>query len=117
MQYPNPTVARAIGSAALCAALLTVAGCTPDKPTAIAMCENETMRFYSGLGGDDFMIACMEAKGYRFEVLPEDCDSRTRMVRQPSCYVPIGWLAAFLDGIGRPANPKPTASNTDVKAK
>jgi hypothetical protein len=58
------------------------------------------------------MIACMDAKGYRFEVLPADCDGKSRMARQPACYVPSGWLAGFFDGLGRPSKPK-----ADVQTK
>jgi hypothetical protein len=99
--------------AVLLAAVPVLAGCTPDKPTALATCEKETLRFYSDLGGDDFMIACMEAKGYRFEVLPEDCDGKSRMAKQQACYVPTEWFAALLDGLGRPSKPK---SATQTKA-
>jgi hypothetical protein len=111
MQRPDRRPAAGVRPAALVAVALALGGCTPDKPAALATCERETMRFYSGSAGDDFTVACMEAKGYRFDVLPEDCDSKTRMARQPACYVPVGWLAAFLDRLGRPSNASSTAQS------
>jgi hypothetical protein len=95
---------------ALFAAVSIIAGCAPDKASNVAACQKETLRFYSDSTGDDFMIACMDAKGYRFDVEPTDCDSKSRMARQSSCYVPEGWLAEFLDGLARPpAKPAPAA--------
>jgi hypothetical protein len=99
-------VARA---AALIAVTAGLSSCTPDKSADLATCEKETLRFFSGSAGDEFTIACMDAKGYRFEVLPSDCDGKSRMARQPACYVPNGWLAGFFDGLGRPSKSKADA--------
>jgi hypothetical protein len=95
--------------AVLLAAAIAITGCTPDKKADLATCEKETLRFYSDSSGDDFTIACMDARGYRFEVEPSDCDGKSRMVRQAACYVPENWFAAFLDGLGRPSKPTPAA--------
>src|SRR3954469_9968813 len=105
----SPSVAPpgiTVNSAVLLAAVLGLAGCTPEKSADLATCEKETLRFFSGSAGDEFTIACMDAKGYRFEVLPADCDGKSRMARQPACYVPSGWLAEFFDGLGRRPKPK-----------
>jgi hypothetical protein len=99
--------------AILLAAAMTIAGCTPDKKADLATCEKETLRFFSDSTGDDFMIACMDAKGYRFDVEPVDCNGKSRMSRQPACFVPENWLAGFLDGLGRPSKPK---SSAEVKS-
>ena len=82
---------------------LSLLGCTPDKAHNTAACETETLRFYSVGSGDDFMIQCMGAKGYEFDVRPTECDSRTRMVMQQACYRPVGWGARLLDTIGWPS--------------
>lgn len=99
--------------AVLLAAAITIAGCTPDKKADVAACDKETLRFFSGSTGDEFMVACMDAKGYRFDVEPADCDGKSRMARQPACYVPENWFAGILDGLGRPSKPAPKA---DVKS-
>jgi hypothetical protein len=97
----------------LIAAASAMTGCTGDKQADVAACENETLRFFSDSHGDDFMVACMDAKGYRFDIEPVDCDGKSRMTHQAACYVPEGWLAGFLDEFGRPAKRTPTA---DVKS-
>src|SRR4051812_6328046 len=77
----------------LTGAATILVGCTEAKTNDMAACEQQTLRFYSDASGDNFMIACMDARGYRFDVEPDDCDSKTRMVMQPSCYTPQGWVA------------------------
>jgi hypothetical protein len=110
---PIRSTAAVVKSAALFAAMLAAAGCTPSKSSELATCEKETLRFYSDTTGDDFMIACMDAKGYRFDVEPADCDGQSRMARQQACYVPVGWLAEFLDGLNRPSKPSSAAALRD----
>jgi hypothetical protein len=76
---------------------ITLIGCTEPKANDTAACEQQTLRFFSDATGDNFMVACMEAKGYRFDVEPTECDSKTRMAVQPSCYTPQGWLSEIID--------------------
>ncbi len=102
-----------------CGALLAavqLAGCSRSKTADLAACERETMRFYSDSGGDDFMIACMDARGYRFDVEPADCDGKSRMARQPACYVQEGWLAEFVDRLGRSTKPASPAARLGSEA-
>jgi hypothetical protein len=94
------------------AAAVTIAGCTPDKKADLATCERETLRFYSDSTGDDFMVACMDVRGYRFDVTPADCDGKSRMARQAACYIPSGFVAGWVDWLRRPAKQPPAA---DVK--
>ena len=57
----------------------------PDqgKASDVAACQIEADRFYQGYNGVDvnnprsqYIIECMAAKGYDFEVSPADCDGR-----------------------------------------
>ena len=75
----------------------------PDKASDIKICESETLRFYSVGSGERFMKECMLAKGYEFDVMPEDCESGTRMVMQPACYTPNAFGAKVLDRLRRPS--------------
>jgi hypothetical protein len=83
-----------------------VIGCSEAKTTDTAACEQQTLRFYSDSAGDNFMIACMEARGYRFDVEPIDCDSKTRMAMQPPCYTRQNWVSNFIDSWRRPLSKK-----------
>lgn len=77
-----------IGLVAAVAAAAIIVG-ERGKIQALAACDQETLRFYSDLSGDDFLIACMEARGYRFDVTSTDCNSRGRMSKQAACYATI----------------------------
>ena len=77
----------------------------------MAVCQSEVMRFYptymaSNLDdpGTRYIIGCMAAKGYQFEVAAADCNSRYPLPTQPACYTPQGWLAGLIDRWSRPAN-------------
>jgi hypothetical protein len=75
-------------------------GCSPNKAQDTTACEMQTLRFYAAGSGDDFMIQCMAAKGYEFDVLPEECDNRTRMVMQSACYKRLSWTVKFGEALG-----------------
>jgi hypothetical protein len=76
-----------------------VSGCIRDKVQDTDVCSKETLRFYPPGFGDEFMIECMQARGYEFDVSPASCVSQSRMVVQPTCYIPRSWPARLLDGI------------------
>jgi len=80
-----------------------VAGCLPDQAKDVAACRIEADRFYQGYNTVDvnnprsqYVIACMVAKGYDFDVSPAACDSRHPLPTQPTCYTSSNWLAWIL---------------------
>ena len=86
----------------------TVGGCLPEQGTAknVTACRVEADRFYQGYNTIDvnnprsqFIIACMAAKGYDFDISPADCDGRHPLTTQPTCYVRNNWLAWIFDKI------------------
>ena len=89
-------------------------GCLPDQSKAsdVAACQIEadrfyqgyTDRFYQGYNGVDvnnprsqYIIECMAAKGYDFEISPADCDGKRALATQPACYAPQSWMAWIAD--------------------
>jgi hypothetical protein len=77
-------------------------GCLPDQVKAkdVAVCQIEADRFYQGHNDIDvnnprsqYIIECMAAKGYDFEISPADCDGRRALATQPACYAPQNWMA------------------------
>jgi hypothetical protein len=80
-------------------AVITLGGCLPDQSKEIAACRLEADRFFQGYTTSDvdnprskYIIACMAAKGYDFDIAPADCDSRHPLPTQPTCYTPSSWL-------------------------
>ena len=96
----------AMGGAILSVIIFGMIRYVPDKASDTRICEAETLRFYSVGSGERFMLECMNAKGYEFDVMPEDCESRTRMVMQPACYTPNTLGAKLLDRLARPSKHK-----------
>lgn len=85
---------------------LALGGCLPGQVKAkdMASCRIEVDRFYQGYNTVDvnnprsqYIIACMTAKGYDFDVSSADCDSRHPLASQSSCYVHRSWLALIVD--------------------
>jgi hypothetical protein len=81
-------------------------GCLPDqvKTKDVAACRIEADRFYQGYNAVDvnnprsrYIIACMAAKGYDFDVSPADCDSRHPLATQPTCYLSNDWFAWLIN--------------------
>jgi hypothetical protein len=78
---------------------ITLGGCLQDQTKEIAACRLEADRFFQGYTTADvdnprsqYIIACMAAKGYDFDISPADCDSRHPLPTQPTCYTPSSWL-------------------------
>ena len=85
-------------------AAITLGGCLPDQAKDVAACQTEADRFYEGDRAVDvdnprsqYIISCMAAKGYDFDYLPADCDSRHPLATQPTCYAPKIWPAWIAD--------------------
>ena len=85
-------------------AAMTLGGCLPDQTEDVAGCQKEADRFYQGYQDVDtenprsrYVIECMTARGYDFDVLPADCVSSRPFPTQPACYVPRNWLARIID--------------------
>jgi hypothetical protein len=83
---------------------ITLAGCVPDKSQDLAACLTEADRFYSRYLAADpaapaarYIIECMAAKGYDFEVEPAYCNSKYPLPTQSTCYKSKNWLAAIID--------------------
>jgi hypothetical protein len=88
----------------LVAAAIALAGCAPDRTKDLAACGTNADRFYQrykSKGVDDprsqFIIGCMTAKGYQFDISPANCDSRYPLASQPTCYAPESWLNVIVD--------------------
>jgi hypothetical protein len=85
---------------------INLAGCSPNKATDMAACQNEADRFYQGRKAADmddprsrYIIECMATKGYDFDVYPATCTDRHPFPTQPACFVPSNWLARMFDQI------------------
>jgi len=82
---------------------LFLGGCSDQaKSNDILACQNQADRFYQGYNNADmssprskYIVACMAARGYAFEVSPADCDSRHALATQPACYISEGWIASL----------------------
>ena len=44
-----------------------------------------------------YIIECMAAKGYDFEIEPAACNSRYPLPTQSTCYKSNNWLAGIID--------------------
>ena len=84
--------------------VIFVGGCSRDQANDLAGCRKEADRFYKGYRTADvdgprsqYIIGCMAAKGYDFNIAPEDCDSRHPLPTQPTCYAPTSWLTWLSD--------------------
>ena len=95
-----------IESAVALLAAITLAGCSPDKATEMAVCQNEADRFFQGRQAADmddprsrYIIECMATKGYDFDVYPAACTDRHPFPTQPACFVRSNWLARIFDQI------------------
>jgi hypothetical protein len=85
-------------------AAITLGGCLPDQGKDVAACRIEADHFYQGYQDVDvgnprsqYIIACMSAKGYDFDISPADCDSRHPLPIQAACYTPNRWLAWIVE--------------------
>ena len=83
---------------------VSLAGCSPNKATAMAACQKDADRFYQGSQEDDmddprsrYIIECMATKGYDFDVYPAACTDRHPFPTQPACFVRSNWLARMYD--------------------
>ena len=72
------------------------------KSKDMLACRDQADRFYQGYNNADmssprskYIVACMAAKGYTFEVSPADCDSQHALSTQSTCYVPESWIASI----------------------
>ena len=81
-----------------------VGGCLPDQAKEVTTCRMEADRFFRGYNSADvnnprsqYIVACMAAKGYDFDISPANCDSRHTLSTQPTCYVPNGWLGSIFN--------------------
>ncbi len=84
--------------------VIMIPGCTPEKRNDVSACQMEGDRFYQGYQADNvddprsrYIISCMAAKGYAFDISPADCDSKRPLATQAACYVSSGWAARALD--------------------
>jgi hypothetical protein len=85
-------------------AAISLGGCLPDQAKDVAVCRTEADRFYQAYNAIDadnprsrYIIACMAAKGYDFDVSPADCDSRHALPTQAACYKSNSWLGWTVD--------------------
>ena len=85
-------------------AAISLGGCLPDQAKDVATCRMEADRFYQAYNAIDadnprsrYLIACMAAKGYDFDVSLADCDSRHALPTQATCYKSNSWLGWTVD--------------------
>ena len=85
---------------------IALGGCLPDRVKAedVAACRMEADRFYQGHNNievnnprSQYIIDCMAAKGYDFEISPADCDGTRPLAPQSACYAPQSWTAWIAD--------------------
>jgi hypothetical protein len=88
---------------------LSLAGCYPDQSDDVFACEAQASRFFStyhavdlNAPSSEYIIECMQTKGYDFTIAPADCDSHYPLPTQAACYTPQNWLAALYDRVRRP---------------
>ena len=89
-------------------AALALGGCMQHQAKDVAACQAEADRFYRDESNtfdaysprDKYIIGCMAAKGYNFDISPADCDSRRPLSTQPTCYTSNGLLAWIIDKFG-----------------
>jgi hypothetical protein len=85
--------------------VLTLSGCLPDKINDVASCQMQADRFFPLPSADtdsprrQYIIACMAAKGYDFDIEPADCDSRSSLTAQATCYTPANWFIRKADQV------------------
>ena len=91
---------------------LALAGCLPDQGKDVAACEAESRRFFPTFRTADpddpasrYIVECMAAKGYEFDVDQADCNSAHVLSTQGACYVPQNWLAQVYDQARRRLKP------------
>ena len=87
-------------------AVFFLAGCLPNHTEDVVTCRTEADRFYQGYNAIDvnnprsrYIIECMGAKGYDFDVSPANCDSRHPLATQPTCYASQSWIARTIDRV------------------
>ena len=96
---------RGVQSLTFLLVAIGLGGCLlPDQKQQIAACQVEADRFFlshRAASTDDprsqYIIECMAAKGYDFEISPADCDGRRALATQPACYAPQNWMAWIAD--------------------
>src|SRR5437868_15225257 len=85
---------------------IILSGCFPDQTKSKDMlaCRDEADRFYQAYNNADvnsprskYIVACMAAKGYSFEISSADCDSRHSLAIQSTCYASQGWTSWVID--------------------
>ena len=84
--------------------LLALANCSSGKGQDLAACRTDADRFFQGYRDDDaanprgrYIVACMAAKGYEFDVSPTNCDSGRALLTQQACYVSSSWITRLFD--------------------
>jgi hypothetical protein len=97
-----------MGRAIVFLLVITLAGCFPDQVRDMADCKSQVIRFYPGYiaanlddPGTRYIIGCMVAKGYDFDVTAANCNSRDPLPTQPACYAPQKWLPWAIDRFRR----------------
>ena len=84
-------------------AALALGSCGSDPAKDLNVCQTQADRFYQGYSDSDadnprgkYIIACMAAKNYEFNLSAADCDSRHPLTIQPACYAPTSWLTQLI---------------------
>lgn len=100
----NHTTAGKLQCAMLFAIAFGLTACSSEKVADLTTCGTEADRFFQGYRADDvnnprsqYIIECMAAKGYEFDISSTSCDSRHSLPTQSACYVSAGWLARIIN--------------------
>lgn len=102
---PNTVRAPFFAAIGVSLLVLTLGGCLPDKINDVASCQMQADRFFPLPSADadsprsQYIIACMAAKGYDFDIEPADCDSRHSLTAQATCYSPVNWFIRKADQV------------------
>jgi hypothetical protein len=79
-----------------------LAGCFEDQQKQVATCELAAIKTYPDeqlvVGGhvEHYIISCMAAHGYNWDIHHKRCDVTNAMAKNPYCYVPSGKLAQLV---------------------
>ena len=89
---------------------LSQSGCFADQEQLVASCEFDALQNYprehlaTGAYIGDYILSCMKANGYDWNLIDKRCQVNTTVERNPYCYTPNNWLDRLLNLIeeGKP---------------
>jgi len=93
---------------------LPLTGCFADQKQHTAACEIEALHTYPADHYnqiDNYIIKCMAAYGYDKAFFQSKCPNTPMLVREPTCYAPMGRLGRLIYQFETGSELKPEPSN------